>query len=58
VRVLELRREADLSEKPLTAEHGGELGAQHLERDRRSCFGSRARYTVAIPPWPSSRSIV
>jgi len=34
VRVLELCREADLSQKPLGAEHGGKLGPQHLERDR------------------------
>src|SRR5205085_3481619 len=33
VRVLELRREADLSEKPLGTEDGGKLRAEHFERD-------------------------
>ena len=32
VRVLQARRELDLLEKPLGAEHGRELGVQHLER--------------------------
>ncbi len=33
VRVLELRGEADLAQKPLGAEHRGELGPEHLEGD-------------------------
>ena len=32
--MLQLCREPDLSKEPLGAEHRGELGAQHLERDR------------------------
>src|SRR2546429_147197 len=31
--MLQLRREADLSEKPLAAEDGRKVGAEHLERD-------------------------
>src|SRR5437667_11016450 len=38
VRVLELRREADLSKEPLGAQHCGELRAQHLERDGAIVF--------------------
>jgi len=29
----ELRRDLDLAQEPLAAERGGQLGAQHLERD-------------------------
>ena len=42
--------------KALRAEHRGEVGVQHLERDRASCRISWARNTVAMPPRPSSRS--
>jgi hypothetical protein len=33
VRVLQLRREADLGEEALAADHGTELGMQHLDGD-------------------------
>ena len=33
VRVLEVGGELDLGQEPLGADHGGELGTQHLERD-------------------------
>ena len=35
VGVLELGGESDLAQEPLGAEHGGELGAEDLEGDRR-----------------------
>lgn len=31
--MLELRRRLDLLNEPVRAEHGGQFGAQHLERD-------------------------
>ena len=31
--MLEVGGELDLGQEPLGADHGGELGAQHLERD-------------------------
>src|SRR5205085_985086 len=33
VRVLQVRRDADLAEEPLSAEYGTQLWTQHLERD-------------------------
>ena len=34
VGVLELRREANFTQEPISAQDGSELGTQHLERDR------------------------
>ena len=56
--MLKPRGKTDLPEKPVTAEAQGEFGVQRLERDRTIVPRSRARYTVAIPPRPSSRSMV
>ena len=33
VRMVEPRRDPDLAQEPLGAEDGGQVGAQHLERD-------------------------
>ncbi len=38
--------------------HGLSSGVSTLSATSRSCLGSRARYTVAMPPQPSSRSVV
>ena len=41
--MLQRRRRLDLLHEPLGAEHRGELGLEHLDRDLRSCLRSRAR---------------
>ena len=43
VGMLEVGGDPDLAEEPVGAERGGELGPEHLDRDRRSCLRSRAR---------------
>ena len=48
---------ADFRQESLAAERGAEVGMQHLDGDIWSCLRSCARYTVAMPPAPSSRSI-
>ena len=48
--------EADLALEALGSERGGELGVEHLERDRAVVLEVAHRYTVAMPPRPSSRS--
>ena len=45
VRMVQPRGEADLAEEALAAERLGELGAQHLDGDRRDRAGGRARDT-------------
>ena len=57
VGMLQIRRDPNLAEKPLGAEDGAKSAWSTLMATRRSCFMSRARYTVAMPPRPISRSI-
>jgi hypothetical protein len=54
------RRGADLDllDEPVGAEDGGQLGFQDLDGDLAVVLEVRRRYTVAMPPAPSSRSIV
>ena len=55
--VLQPRGDPDLPEEPLGAEGSASSGWRTLSATGRSCLRSWARYTVAIPPRPSSRSI-
>ena len=57
LRMLEVRGDLDLAQEALDAEHGAESGSRTLSATSRSCLRSRARYTVAMPPRPISRSI-
>jgi hypothetical protein len=56
IRMLEAGRYLDFGEKPLDAEDRGQLGLSTLRATLRWCRTSRARYTVAMPPRPTSRS--
>ena len=56
VRVLEPGRGLDLAQEALRAERRASSGWSTLSATGRSCLMSRARYTVAMPPRPSSRS--
>ena len=55
VRVGETGGDLDFLQEPLDAEKCGEAGEQHLQATSRRCLLSRARYTVAMPPRPSTR---
>jgi hypothetical protein len=57
VRVVQAGRDLDLAQKAVGAQVGREVLAQHLDRDLAVMAQSAARYTVAIPPAPSSRSM-
>ena len=47
----------DLAKEPLGAEHVCQLGPEDLDGHLAVMFEVGARYTVAMPPCPSSRSI-
>jgi hypothetical protein len=57
VRMFETGGELDLAQEPLAADRGGQLGPEDLIATGRSSFKSSAKYTIAIPPRPSSPSI-
>jgi len=54
--MLQRRGGLDFLDEPVGAEHGGEFGLQDLDRDLAIVLEVLARYTVAMPPAPSSRS--
>jgi len=56
VGVLERGGGLDLDHEALGAEDGGEFGFQDLGGDLALVLEVSARYTVAMPPAPSSRS--
>jgi hypothetical protein len=56
VRVLHPRRDVDLAQEPLGAEHGGEIRPQDLERDRPLVAPVVGEIVGRMPPRPSSRS--
>ena len=55
--VLQVGDGLDLAEKPLGPDHGGQLGAEHLDGDLAVVLRSWARWTVAMRPAPSPRSM-
>ncbi len=54
--VLQTRGDANLLQEPGRADGRGEFRCSSLSATGRPCRRSRARYTVAMPPRPSSRS--
>jgi hypothetical protein len=56
VRLLKSRRRADLAQEALWPSTDPSSGWSTLSATSRLCLMSRARYTVAMPPRPSSRS--
>jgi hypothetical protein len=55
--VLEDGRGLDLDHEPLGPSTAASSGLRTLSATLRACFRSSARYTVAMPPAPSSRSM-
>ena len=55
--MLQRRGGLDLLHEALGAEHGRQLGLEDLDGDLAVVLEVAARYTVAMPPGPSSRSI-
>ncbi len=58
VRMLQVGNGLDFLDEPLGSEHGRSSSFNTLTATVRSCLTSCAKYTVAMPPAPSSRSMV
>jgi hypothetical protein len=56
--MIEPRRELYLTQKTIGPQRSGQIGVQDLERYDAIVLRILCEYTVAIPPRPSSRSIV
>src|SRR5437868_1442976 len=57
IRVLEVRGDADLGEKPLDAHDRGKLWVENLQCDLSVVLEVAREIAVAMPPAPISRSI-